>query len=187
MKQLDFRQDRKIKRKLRALYRSAFPRAERLPWWVLAMLARRRGICLSAYLDGDRFCGFTFDVHTENAVMIWYFAVDPELRAQGYGSAILSFCKRAYAEKTILLHVEPTDDTAAPNLSDRLRRVKFYEKNGFAHTGYEVTEVGGRFQILGTCGETDIVREYKQAFRRLSFGVWNVKVEPSQASKGAGK
>ena len=48
-----------LRKQVKALYYTAFPKEERLPWWLLRLNARRSGIDLTAFLDGDTFCGFT--------------------------------------------------------------------------------------------------------------------------------
>jgi hypothetical protein len=53
--------------------------------------------------------------------------------------------------------------------------MRFYEKNGFFDTGYNIAEVGGVFRVLSTVPELD-VRAYRNVFRKLSFGLWNPEI-----------
>ena len=131
LKALDINSDREICREAEKLYRQAFPREERLPWWVLRLQARRKGIELTA------------------------------------GS--------------VVLNIELLDREAS-NYDQRLRRLAFYEKNGFRDTGWFVWEVGGQFRVLSSAGKLD-VDTYRKVFRRLSFGLWRVKL--LQDPKGA--
>ncbi len=160
----------------KALYLSAFPREERLPWWILMLNSRRRGIDLTAFLDGDSFCGFTASVTVEGLHFLLFLAVDDSRRGKGYGSAILQTLKARYPR--INLNVE-TLDPAAPNLAQRQRRFAFYRKNGFFDTGWHVWEVGGMFRVLSTEPEMDAAA-YRKIFRKLSLGVWRVRLEPAE-------
>ncbi len=66
-------------------------------------------------------------------LFIDYLLVQPNIRAKGVGSKVLSTFKEK--GKTILLEVEPPD---AEN-HDTSKRIRFYEKNGFCkaeHIGY---------------------------------------------------
>lgn len=173
---VDLSKDKRLSKQAKQVYLSAFPRSERLPWWVLRLFSKRRNIELCAYLADGVFCGLTYHFLTDHGVMIMFFAVDAKLRAKGYGSAILSYLKQTYADKALLLHVEPLDEANAPNYGERVRRLAFYKKNGFCETGWDVFEIGGRFSILAS-GNADIVSEYRQAFRAFSFGLWRVRLQ----------
>ena len=173
---VDLCQDKSVARVAHALYRSAFPKEERLPWWMLRLCAKRRGVELCGYVADGVFCGLTYHVVTDDGVMIMFFAVDGALRSKGYGSAILTHLKARYASKALLLHVEPLDEPTVPNYADRVRRLHFYEKNGFRDTGIDVFDVGGRFRVLA-CGETNIEKAYREAFYTLSFHLWRVRLQ----------
>ena len=154
------------------LYLSAFPKEERLPWWILWCNSLRPGIDLTAWTDNGEFCGFTYSVTVNGLHFLLFFAVEENRRGMGYGSAILSQLKETYG--TVVLNVEPLIPEA-PNYPQRLSRFAFYEKNGFHDTEYDVWEVGGKFRILSTDPHLQVAL-YKQLFKKLTFGVWNVKV-----------
>lgn len=169
---IDASQNKEARKKVKALYLSAFPKEELVPFWIMRLVSKRRGIKITAYYDGDRFCGFTHSVEVDGLYFVTFFAVDSDLRGSGYGSAILSLLKEQ--GKPIALNVEPlTDD--APNREERKNRLAFYYKNGFFDTDYNVKEIGGVFRILSTKQELN-VKDYKKVFRKMSFGFWNVKV-----------
>ncbi len=175
IRHIDLREDRHYQKNIRNLYYSAFPKSERVPWWLFSFTAKFGCKRLTAYLDGDRFCGFTYHIFTKSSLLVLFFAVDENCRGCGYGSAILQYLRKTYPNRTLLLHVEPPL-ADAPNLDERLHRIAFYQKNGFMDTGFTVTEIGGDFRIFA-CGErVDIISEYKKVFRALSAGLWNVRV-----------
>lgn len=168
----DANTDAALLEKVRQLYMTAFPREERIPWFLLRLNARRSGVDLTAFLDGDTFCGFTYSVTADDLHFLLFFAVDENLRSKGYGSAILSSLKDAYG--TVVLNIEPFV-TDAPNLPERKHRYGFYRHNGFFDTGYHVWEVGGMFRVLSTKEELD-VRAYQKLFLKLTMGMWKVRV-----------
>ena len=170
---IDINQNPRICRLARELYLRAFPKEERLPWWLLRLNAWRRGIDLTAYMNGDEFCGFTASVTVDGMHFLLFFAIAEHRRGQGYGSAVLQMLRQTYDAVTLNVELLLPD---APNLRERENRLAFYQKNGFFDTGYHVWEVGGEFLILSTDPDLDIPR-YKQIFRKLSLGFWDVRIE----------
>ena len=164
---------------VRALYLEAFPKEERIPWWLLKLNSRRKGIDLMAWMEGDSFCGLTASVTAGGLYFLLFFAIAKPLRGQGYGSKILTELRSTH--DTVILNVEPLDVTAS-NYTQRVNRFAFYGKNGFQDTGYHVWEVGGKFRVLSTRQELD-VPAYKNLFRILTLGVWNVRVERVRESE----
>ncbi len=160
-------------KKVKVLYRAAFPKEERLPFWVLQFLTVQRSVVCTAYFEGDKFCGFAYTVTSGDLLFVLFFAVCESLRGQGVGSAILSQMKEK--GKTVILNIEPPDENAE-NYEERLCRKRFYEKNGFFDTGYDIEEIGGTFRVFSTEKSLDVTA-YKKVFRRMTFGFWDVKIE----------
>lgn len=171
-KPIDVNSDPVLRRKVRALYHRAFPAEERLPWWLLRLNSMRRDIDLTAWMDGDRFCGFTSSATVEGLHFLLFFAVAEDCRSQGRGSAILQAIQTRHP--AVVLNIELLDP-AAPNYPDRLRRFAFYRRNGFHDAHYHVWEVGGKFRVLSTDPVLDVPR-YKEVFRKLTLGLWDVKL-----------
>lgn len=176
LKTVNIHDDPALKAKAKALYMRAFPREERLPWWILCLNSRREGIDLTAFLDGETFCGFTASVTVGSLHFLLFFAVEDPYRCMGYGSAILQKLQDEF--ETLVLNVEPLLPDA-PNLSQRERRFAFYRRNGLIDTGYHVWEVGGKFRVLSTKQELD-VPAYKKIFRKLTLGVWDVRLQKAE-------
>ena len=170
---IDLNENPQLCKLAKALYLRAFPKEERLPWWLLRLNARRKGINLTAYVKDEEFCGFTASVTADGMHFLLFFAIEEHLRGQGYGSQVLQQLRQTYDTVTLNVELLLPD---APNLIQRQNRIAFYQKNGFFDTGYHVWEVGGEFLVLSTSPDLDIPR-YKQIFRKLSLGFWNVKIE----------
>lgn len=173
---VDINRSKQLSEQARQLYLRAFPKEERLPWWVLKLNSKRSGIDLTAWMDGDRFCGFTSSVTEGDLQFLLFFAVAEDQRGRGYGSKILAELQSEYA--AVMLNVELLDPKA-DNYAQRKRRFAFYERNGFHDTFYHVWEVGGKFRVLGTEPSLD-VQAYKKLFKKLTLGLWDVKVLPAE-------
>lgn len=175
---IDICKNRCFRQAVRQLYTRAFPKEERIPWWLLWLNACRNGVDLCAWQDGDTFCGMTSSVTVGNVHFLLFFAVAENCRGRGYGSEILRLLRQRY--QTVVLNVEPLTDTA-PNLAQRKRRFAFYERNGFVDTGWYVWEIGGKFRVLSTEASLN-VPAYKKLFRKLTFGLWDVRLKEEKRS-----
>ena len=162
-----------LAKEAKAIYLEAFPKEERLPWWLLRLNATRQGIDITGWLEEGQLRGITVSVTEGGLHFLLFFAIHPQFRGRGYGSAILEALKAQY--ETVVLNVEPLV-ADAPNLSQRQRRFGFYNRCGFRDTGYHVWEVGGMFRVLST-RETLDVPAYKKIFRKLTLGFWDVRLE----------
>ena len=154
---------------VKELYRNAFPKEEQMPWWLLRLISLRKDMGITAYYDGDTFCGMTVMVGTKEYLFVLFFAVADGHRGQGYGSEILSLVKRENPHRPIVLNVEPLDETA-DNAAQRVDRMRFYNRNGFFDTGYNIDEVGGTFRVMSNSALDP--QAYQGVFRRLSYGLW---------------
>lgn len=172
MRCVDLNQAPALCRQAKELYHSAFPKEERLPWWILRLNARRNGIDLTGWAEGEKLCGFTASVTVDGMHFLLFFAIAEDLRGKGYGSRILAQLRQTY--QTVVLNVELLDP-AAENYPQRARRFAFYQRNGFVDTYYHVWEVGGKFRVLSTDPQLD-VKQYGKIFKKLSLGFWNVKL-----------
>ena len=65
-----------------------------------------------------------------------FYAVDENIRCQGYGSGILDMLQTLYPVNKFIETIERCIDNS-PDLSDRISRRDFYKKNGINETGYK--------------------------------------------------
>ena len=157
-------------KELRELYHTAFPKEEQMPWFLLRLLSLRAGMGVEGYYADGSLRGFTFSASTDKVLFVLFLAVPEGQRGQGWGSALLEKLKKDNPGRTIVLNVELLDPQAE-NYDQRLQRMRFYKKNGFFDTGYDIDEVGGTFRVLATQQRLD-VEAYLQVFRKISFGFW---------------
>ncbi len=146
------------------LYQVSFSETEKIPRENLQR-AMDKGAALYTYYD-DGFVGLTYQYTSEDRVFFIYLATDPEKRNKGYGVRILDRFREINAGKRIFLVLEPCD----PNAEDydmRVRRSRFYQRNGGIPTGIQVISDDYWFDTMFIQGELtaeemdSTVREYE--------------------------
>lgn len=124
-------QDFADRAKLFALNEEAFPKEERIPSEKMSTLLQELGCDAWAFYDGD-FIGFAILLAEDALQMAYlsYFAIDGSFRSRGYGAEALQKLAQVYDGFQIVLDMERMDE-GADNYGQRLRRLAFYERNGF--------------------------------------------------------
>lgn len=143
--------NRKDWRSVRELYRTAFPSEERAPFWLIKRRTKqKRGEMLIAKEDGV-FLGFASTLCHDRYVYLFYFAIDGQRRGNGIGSEVLRLLKERYAGKCLFLAREVLDENAE-NIEQRLRRHRFYLRNGFSDQPRQIREAGVVYDVMGIGG-----------------------------------
>ncbi len=134
---------------LRALYQTAFPVEEQIPWEDLLRLVDEVPLDFTAYYEdvSNELVGFTIVFPHEPVAWLWYFAVSAEQRGQGKGQQILSSLIRRYADKTLVLDME-SPLQVCDNVEQRKRRQLFYQRNGFHDTDAYRTFDGVEYTMM---------------------------------------
>lgn len=131
------------------LIKSAFPPDEQEPMTLLTELAQDPMVNFWAYYDGEDYCGMCYVVESPRILFVLYLAVPDELRSKGYGAAILDDVRARFGGKDIVLHVEDPDKNEQKR-EQRIRRIKFYERNGFSDTGWRIDNKDDCFFLIST-------------------------------------
>lgn len=153
---------------IKRLYTLAFPRGERKPFW----LVRRKGAKGQAdilAIEENGFAGFAVNLPYKDMVMINYFAIDPGIQSKGLGSRSLQKICEMYDGRRLLLEIERPDESA-PNNAQRLRRKKFYLKNGWDDANIHVRVFGVDMELMTyKCSVTydEYAELYKNVFGSL--------------------
>jgi len=147
------------------LYLTAFPENERLPWWYLFLSSFRKGICFYAIHCESKFCGILYTVSGSEALLIVYVAVAPELRSQGAGGKFIELIKQQYPDHAVYLLMESCDGINDP-ADLRIRRQRFYFRNGFSDTLWRYNSDGVRYDLLCN-NEKFNIAEYKKLMNKL--------------------
>lgn len=130
-------------KEIEQLYQTAFPVEEQIPWQQLLRLVDDMPLDFTAYYDNGAFVGMTVVYQRIDYNWLWYFAVSEHLRGRGYGQLILSKLISKHDGRNIILDME-SPDQPSENAEQRMRRLKFYTRNGFhdthAHKTYDDIE-----------------------------------------------
>ncbi len=141
-------------RQVKALYYRAFPKYEQEAWSRLLFKRLFRRADFLVFYDQGQFVGLSYIIHHHGIHYVLYLAVNDWVRSRGYGSRILAQLKQRYAPDTLILDIEQPDVTVANN-HQRLRRLRFYRKNGFTLTDRLTRTPAVTYQLLATRQQTD--------------------------------
>ena len=97
--------------RIRALYKQAFPSAERMPFWMLRRKVRAglaELLCIADERGG--FLGLAAPLLDGDRVLMAYFAVAPEARGQGAGSLALAALLEGINCHINLIPVNPIEE-----------------------------------------------------------------------------
>ncbi len=146
MQSINFKQSTKIKDDITPLYLSAFPEDERPPVDIFFYKGNDEAFDIIAFYEED-FVGFASLIHYKEYTYVFFLAVKDEYRGHGYGTKILSYLKKQYQNRVIILCFEEVD----PKYEDypnRIRRKQFYLKNGFIDNHLKSCEYGVIYDIF---------------------------------------
>ncbi len=94
-----------------------------------------------------------------------------KIYSKGYGSKLLEVLFNSYLEKSITLFIETMDDKSASNYDQRVKRLAFYERNGFVHTGIKAGFKTPFVDILSTDKEFD-TRKTKKLMKFMPMKIF---------------
>lgn len=163
-------------KKVASLYEAAFPVEERLPLWQLSWNSLKNGQSFLAYFDQEVFIGFTYAICTDNPVYLLFLAVEESKQSQGYGSQILAQVREEAGERPCVLTIEPMDEEQVSNRAQRLKRLAFYERNGYQALNHFYFEGSERYQILTTDKSLSLVG-LERALAKTFLGRYGIRVD----------
>ncbi len=118
-----------------AFMKRVFPKEEVVPMWLIKILTLKKNFKFNVYYDGDLFVGIMFTIESKDTLFVFYLAVNDKIHSKGYGSKLLQVLFDKYPDKSVTLFIETMDDKSAENYPQRVKRLAFYERNNFVHTG----------------------------------------------------
>ena len=163
-------------KKVASLYEAAFPVEERLPLWQLSWNSLKRGQSFLAYFDQGVFVGLTYTIYTDNLVYLLFRAVEESKQSLGYGSQILAQVKKDAGVRPCVLPIEPMDEEQVSNRAQRLKRLAFYERNGYQALNHFYFEGSERYQILTTDKNLSLV-DLERALAKTFLGKYGIRVD----------
>lgn len=167
--------------KAKALYIASFPKMERFPYWLICTIAYLPGFHFRTWYADGAFIGLTYTLTRHSMTMIYYLAVEEKERGKGYGAMILKELKTLRPRTALITE---SDDIQAPNRTQRLRRIAFYERNGFLQTGWQLADYSGLYDIMATTADLN-VRKARRLIGRFTPWVQSRLVKkPEVPSQG---
>ncbi len=150
--------------RIKRLYLSAFPRNERMPFFIIRRQCKK-GLAELFVVESDsgEFGGFAMTMKRGDIVMLAYFAIHPSLRGRGIGSRALQMLKELYADSRFILEIESVDEPC-DNLEIRQKRRDFYLRNGMISAGFTARVFNSELEIL-TAGKPVSFEEYRELYR----------------------
>lgn len=136
---------------VRNIYLSSFPEEERIPFETLLSMACGDGCDFYRIMVDDVLCGISYVVESPELVFLLYLAVSPDHRGEGIGSDVLWMIKSGCAGRRLFLNIEPVDEYC-DNIGQRLRRLRFYERNGFRPQCRYTTPDGMMYMLMSWGG-----------------------------------
>ena len=140
MKALLIKEHPEYRKDVGDLYISAFPEDERPPlsyFFHVHDITKDNNII--AYFDENQFIGFASIVTYKDIVYVCYLAVKEDKRNKGYGTQILKSIGDTYQNSVILICFEEVDEKYL-DYDNRLKRMRFYNRNGYIDNGLKTKE-----------------------------------------------
>lgn len=151
-------------KKMKELYKKAFPANERAPYFVLSAKAKKANVDFWGIYSDNKWAGLMYVVNEAELSYIFYFAVSETERGKGCGSGALQAAKEKYAGQKIFLAIEQPEKEAE-NYSQRVKRKQFYERNGFKDLNLKLKEASVTYDLLGIGGTVE-AKEYESLISR---------------------
>lgn len=133
--------------RLERLAKEAFPPEEYLAPAVQLRLAREGKLVFLGLFDGSAFVGYLSVIVKHNIAYLYYLAIDPRFRGQGYGSAALALLESRYPGHVLVVDLE-MQDPAAANAAQRASRQAFYRRSSYQATGLYVAYLSMELELM---------------------------------------
>ena len=145
-----------------------FPADERKPLRMIEKaVGEGRYSCVGAFDEDGNFLGYAFFVFDGKKYLLDYYAVVPDMRGKGIGTAFLKAAVQDTDASIMLIEVEDPD---VCDREARQKRVNFYLNAGCIDTGVRAECFGVRFLLLeypGAHGKETVAQAYKDIYRLI--------------------
>lgn len=129
------------------LAKEAFPPQEYIAPQELIKMAQSDEFDFWALYDDECFIGFMVVMTHKTIAYLFFLAIDPSLRSQGYGEAALSKLQQTYPSFQHVVDMELLDNKA-DNIQQRIARRNFYIHNGYKPTGQYLSYFEVSYEVL---------------------------------------
>ena len=152
--------------KIKTIYSTLFPAAERVPFWFLMMKSSKKFVDFLAFYDQGNFIGFAYLITQKDLTFILYIAVDSAMQSRGYGRQMLHHIKTLYPNNKFILDIEIAHEKAG-NYEQREKRRNFYIKNGYTPAGFIWEEETETYEVL-THGGVSTIEEFQALIKKFT-------------------
>lgn len=145
----------------------AFDPGDAVEWSLLKRRQEEGYGVYDAYVENATVVGITYRCYYPDVTYLLYLAVRKDLRCRGFGQEILKIVMEQ-EKAPMMLDVESVLETQKEDIQLRVRRKKFYLRNGWQDTGHVLRDDGGYYDILATDGLARD-QEFLDAMVKLSY------------------
>lgn len=149
---IELKVDSKDRKIFERINEEAFPDSERMSFDEFFDFASDTNTDVLGIYDDGKPVGFVVVLKNEKCGYIYYLAIDCHMRSKGYGGATIKKLMEVYSKLQLVLDFEVIDENAENN-EQRIRRKKFYLRNGFHETGNYTILSNERFEVVCNRGE----------------------------------
>ena len=165
---------REIKQ-IKKWYYQNFPKEERKSFRMITEKIANNQMELVSITE-EELVGFAIVILHKNGALLDYFAISPFAQGKGVGSeALLELQKRYASYRTFLLEIEWPDESAY-NAKQRMKRKKFYLRNGMRTSGLHVNLFGVEMEVYYK-GTPLSFEEYLEIYRDTIGFIADQKIE----------
>ena len=150
-------------KEINILAKEAFPPEEYLAPQALVEMSKTDSVDFLALSEQDALIGFMVVKTYKNLAYLFFLAIRPDYRCQGYGSRAIETLKAEYPGKKQLVDFEMPDEQAE-NYEQREKRRRFYLRNGYRETGLFLSYFGVDYEIF--CMDDDFQEEEFKAMMK---------------------
>lgn len=171
------RKDKDTYNQFKELYFKAFPEQERRPIFLFWLSSKLGKIDVFTLEKNEEFVGLLITAKNKDIVWVDYLAISSKFRGQGLGSESLERLKEYYSDSRIFLEVETPLDNV-DNYHQRVKRISFYNQNGFNNSGLRVNCFDCDFTILSYNGNIkyqEYVNITKTTYGPLTYRLSKIK------------
>ena len=161
--------------RVKNLYESSFPVQERISWPWMVWMALLGQADFLAYFDGQDFAGFSYSLRSQTSYYLLFLAIPSQQQSKGYGRQILQDVARRAGRRPIFLVIEPLDESA-DNYTIRLKRLAFYEKNGYQLTDYIYFENQEVYQVLTNHFPADF-QDFERLAKKIELSGMKIRLQ----------
>lgn len=130
-----------------------FPADEVKPYYIMEKCMEEGNYFVYGYFEEGRLAGYAFMLKCGMNYLLDYFAILSEMRGLGKGSEILNIMKKNLSEgETVFIETEVPDSEAPEINQTRMRRIRFYLRNGAEGAGMMCSAFGVPYRVF-TLGE----------------------------------